>query len=324
MSHQLTFADSEFNNKRRKTRKEIFLSRMDVLMPWGQLEAVIEPFYPKAGKGRRPYPLSTMFRIHCMQHWYNMSDPAMEDALYEITSMRLFAGLSLDSAIPDHTTIMNFRHLLEKHQLSRQLFKEVNKWLSSAGIYLKEGTIVDATIIEAASSTKNKAKARDPEMHQTQKGKQWFFGLKAHIGVDARTGLPHSLSTTAANVHDITETEHLLHGEERFISADSGYRGAQKREELKDIKADWLIAEMPSKVRLLKKHPRINKQPIRTEYIKASIRAKVEHPFRIIKRQFGFRKVVYRGLEKNDNKLAMLFALANVFRIDQMIRATRG
>jgi IS5 family transposase len=324
MSRQLTFADSEFNNKRRKTRKEIFLSRMNELMPWDQLEVVIEPFYPKPGNGRRPYPLSTMFRIHCMQHWYNMSDPAMEDALYEITSMRIFAGWSLDSAISDHTTIMNFRHLLEKHKLSRQLFKEVNKWLSSAGIYLKEGTIVDATIIEAASSTKNKAKARDPEMHQTQKGKQWFFGLKTHIGVDVRTGLTHSLSTTAANVHDITETENLLHGEETFISADSGYRDAQKREEFKDIKADWLIAEIPSKIRILKKHPRKNKQPIRTEYIKASIRAKVEHPFRIIKCQFGFRKVVYRGLKKNDNKLAMLFALANVFRIDQMIRAARG
>ena len=271
MSHQLTFTDSEFNNKRRKTRKEVFLARMNELMPWEQLEAVIEPFYPKEGKGRRPYPLPTMFRIHCMQHWYNMSDPAMEDALYEITSMRLFAGLSLDRAIPDHTTIMNFRHLLEKHKLSRQLFKEVNKWLSSAGIYLKEGTIVDATIIEAASSTKNKAKERDPEMHQTQKGKQWFFGLKAHIGVDARTGLTHSLSTTAPNVHDITETDKLLHCEEGFISADSGYRGAQKREELKGDKVDWLIAEIPSKVSVLKKHPRKNTQSIRTEYIKASI-----------------------------------------------------
>jgi transposase, IS5 family len=324
MSHQLTFADSEFNNKRRKTRKEIFLSRMNELMPWDQLEAVIEPFYPKPGNGRRPYPLSTMFRIHCMQHWYNMSDPAMEDALYEITSMRLFADLSLDNPIPDHTTIMNFRHLLEKHKLSRQLFKEVNRWLSDAGIYLKEGTIVDATIIEAVSSTKNKAKERDPEMHQTQKGKQWFFGLKAHIGVDARTGLTHSVSTTAANVHDITETANLLHGEECFVSADSGYRGVQKREELKGVKADWLIAEIPSKIRILKKHPRKNKQPIRTEYIKASIRAKVEHPFRIIKCQFGFRKAIYRGLAKNDSKLAMLFALVNVFRVDQMIRAARG
>lgn len=222
----------------------------------------------------------------------------MEDELYEITSMRLFAELSLDSTIPDHTTIMNFRHLLEKYKLSRQLFKEVNTWLSSAGIYLKEGTIVDVTIIEAASSTKNKTKARYPEVHQTQKGKQCFFGLKAHIGVYARTSLTHSVSTTASNVHNITETEHLLHGEETFISVDSGYRGAQKREKLKDIKVDWLIAEMPSKVRLLKKPPRISKHPIRTECIKASIRAKVEHPFRIIKRQFGFRKVIYRGLDK--------------------------
>ena len=161
-------------------------------------------------------------------------------------------------------------------------------------------------------------------MHQIQKGKQWFFGLKAHIGVDARTGLTHSLNTTAANVHDITETENLLHCEEYFISADSDYRGAQKREELKSVKADWLIAEIPSKVKILRKHPRKNKQPIRTEYIKASIRAKVEHPFRIIKRQFGFRKAIYRGLAKNDNKLAMLFALANVCRIDQMMRAARG
>tara|TARA_R110001606_G_scaffold389553_1_gene555748 strand:- start:5247 stop:5948 length:702 start_codon:yes stop_codon:yes gene_type:complete len=197
----------------------------------------------------------------------------------------VFSGLSFDSATPDHTTIMNFRHLHEEHKLSRQLFKEVNQLLSSAGIYLKEGTVVDFTIIEAASSTKNKVKARDLEMYQTQKGKQWFLGLNAHIGVDARTGLTQSLSTTAANVHDITETENLLHGEETFISADSGYRGPQKREELKGIKADWLIVEMPSKVRLLKKHPRINKQPIRTEYIKASIRAKVETPFRIIMRQ---------------------------------------
>jgi IS5 family transposase len=323
MSHQLTFADCEFN-KRRKTRREIFLSRMNELIPWDQLEAIIEPFYPKPGSGRRPYLLSTMFRIHYMQHWYNMSDPAMEDALYEITSMRLFAGLSLDSAIPGHTTIMNFRHLLEKHKLSRQLFNEVNQWLSSAGIYLKEGTIVDATIIKAASSTKNKANARDPEMHQTQKGKQWFFGLKAHIGVDTRTGLAHSVSTATANVHDITETANFLHGEECFVSAGSGYRGAQKREELKDVKVDWLIAEIPSKIRILKKHPRKNKQPIRTEYIKASIRAKVEHPFRIIKCEFGFRKANYRGLAKNDSKLAMLFALANVFRIDQMIRAARG
>ena len=322
--NQLSFADTEFTSKRRKTRKELFLGRMNELIPWQQLEAQIEPFYPKPGNGRRPYPLATMLRIHFMQNWYNMSDPAMEDALYEITSMRLFADLSLEGAIPDHTTIMNFRHLLEKHKLGRKLFKEVNKWLSDSGIYFKEGTIVDATIIEAASSTKNKSNARDPEMHQTQKGKQWFFGLKAHIGVDAKLGLIHSFTTTSANDHDLNQLPELLHGNESFVSADSGYRGVEKRTETKDKNVDWLVAEMPSKIRAWKKHPRLNKQLIRTEYLKASIRAKVEHPFRILKCQFGFRKVVYKGRSKNDNKLAVLFALGNLLRVDLMIRSARG
>lgn len=321
MDHQLSFADSEFNNKRRQTRKEKFLGRMEKLIPWQRLESVIEPHYPKAGKGRKPYPLPTMLRIHCMQQWYSMSDPAMEDALYEIASMRLFAGLSLDRAIPDHTTIMNFRHLLERHGLARQIFNEVSTWLSEAGVLIKEGTLLDATIIEAPSSTKNKTGERDPEMHQTKKGNQWYFGMKAHIGVDARTGLTHSFTTTAANEHDLNQAEHLLHGEEGFIFADSGYRGADNREELKEVEADWHIAEIPSKVKELKKHPRINKVPLKTEYLKASIRAKVEHPFRIIKCQFGFTKARYRGLMKNDSKLAMLFALANVVRVDQMLRA---
>ena len=173
MSHQLTFADSEFSSKRRQTRKEIFLSRMEQILPWQNMVEVIEPFYPKAGSGRRPYPLETMLRIHCMQHWYNLSDGAMEDALYEIASMRLFARLSLDSALPDRTTIMNFRHLLEQHQLARQLFKTINRWLAEAGVMMTQGTLVDATIIEAPSSTKNKEQQRDPEMHQTKKGNQW-------------------------------------------------------------------------------------------------------------------------------------------------------
>ena len=224
MSHQLTFADSEFSTKRRQTRKEIFLSRMEQILPWQNMTAVIEPFYPKAGNGRRPYPLETMLRIHCMQHWYNLSDGAMEDALYEIASMRLFARLSLDSALPDRTTIMNFRHLLEQHQLARQLFKTINRWLAEAGVMMTQGTLVDATIIEAPSSTKNKEQQRK------------------------------------------------------------------------------------------------NKTAINIEYMKASIRARVEHPFRIIKRQFGFVKARYKGLLKNDNQLAMLFTLANLFRVDQMIR----
>jgi len=290
MEHHLSFSDSEYQNKRRQTRKEKFLGRLDMLMPWLRLEALIEPHYPKAGNGRRPYQLATMLHIHCMQQWYNMSDPAMEDALYEITSMRLFTGLSLEGPIPDHTTIMNFRHLLERHNLARQMFEEIDQWLIDAGVVLKEGTLIDVTIIEAPSSTKNKAKARDPEMHQTKKGNQWYFGLKAHIGVDARTGLTHSFTTTAANEHDLNQAEHILHGDETYVFADSGYRGAEKREELQDFAVDWYIAEQPSKTKTLKKHPRINKKPIHFKYLKASIRAKVEHPFRIIKCQFGFNK----------------------------------
>tara|TARA_R110001583_G_scaffold185625_1_gene345865 strand:- start:15398 stop:16363 length:966 start_codon:yes stop_codon:yes gene_type:complete len=321
MEHQLSFADSEYQHKRRQTRKEKFLGRMEKLVPWQRLHGVIEPHYPKAGNGRRPYPLMTMLRIHCLQQWYSLSDQSMEDALYEIASMRLFAGLSLDRAIPDHTTIMNFRHLLERHGLSRKIFKEVNDWLTEAGVLLKEGTLMDATIIEAPCSTKNKAGERDPEMHPTKKGNQWHFGLKAHIDVDARTGLTHTLTTTAANEHDLNQAQHLLHGDEEFVFADAGYRGAEKREELKDVAVDWHIAERPGKRRTLKKHPRINKAAINIEYLKASIRAKVEHPFRIIKCQFGFTKARYRGLAKNDNKLAMLFALANIVRVGQMAKA---
>lgn len=321
MNHQLTFADSEFNGKRRKTRKELFLARMEALLPWAMMLEVIEPVYPKAGNGRRPYPLDTMLRIHCMQQWYSLSDGAMEDALYEITSMRLFAKLSLDQAIPDRTTIMNFRHLLEQHQLARQLFDAVNLWLSDAGIMMKQGTLVDATLIEAPCSTKNKRGERDGEMHQTKKGNQWYFGMKAHIGVDAKSGLTHSLKTTAANEHDLNQVGNLLHGEEAFVFADAGYQGAENREELADVKAQWAIAMRPGRLKELKKHPHKNKAVIAFERLKSSIRAKVEHPFRIIKRQFGFVKARFKGLRKNDNQLAMLFTLANLFRVDQMIRA---
>jgi IS5 family transposase len=321
MDQQLSFSDAEFTQKRRQTRKEIFLARMDKLIPWHRLETIIEPHYPKPGNGRRPYPLFTMLRIHCLQQWYSLSDPAMEDALYEIASMRLFAGLSLDKAIPDRTTIMNFRHLLEAHNLARAIFTDVNQWLTESGIVLKEGSLVDATIIEAPTSTKNQTGQRDPQMHQTRKGNQWYFGMKAHIGVDARTGLTHSLATTAANEHDLNQASNLLHGDEQFVFADAGYRGAEKRKELTTDAVQWHIAEQPGKLKRLRKHPRINKVILKTEYLKASIRAKVEHPFRIIKCQFGFIKARYRGLRKNDGKLAMLFALANMVRLDQMIRA---
>lgn len=321
MDHQLSFADSEFSQKRRKTRRELFLERMNKMIPWQRLESVIEPHYPKSGNGRRPYPLQVMLRVHCLQQWYNLSDEGMEDSLYEMASMRLFAGLTLDKAIPDRTTIMNFRHLLEKHSLGRAIFQEINCWLTEAGVVLREGTLVDATIIEAPTSTKNRLKQRDPDMHQTKKGNQWHFGMKAHIGVDARTGLTHSLTTTAANEHDLNQADQLLHGQETFICADAGYRGAEKRAELKDCQAEWFIAENPGKMKKLKKQPGKNSSSLKLEYLKASIRAAVEHPFRIIKCQFGFVKACYRGLIKNDNKLATLFALANIVRLDQMVRA---
>ena len=266
MSQQLTFADSEFSSKRRQTRKEVFLGRMDDLLPWDKLLGVIEPVYPKAGNGRRPYPLETMLRIHCMQQWYNLSDEAMEDALYEIASMRQFARLSLDKAIPDRTTIMNFRHLLEQHELARKIFSTVNHWLAECGVLMTQGTLVDATIIQAPSSTKNKHNSRDEDMHQTKKGNQWYFGMKAHIGVDADSGLVHTVRGTSGNVADVTEDNNP---------------------------ADALIDQV--------------------EKIKASIRAKVEHPFRVIKRQFGFTKVRYRGLKKNTLQIKTLFALSNLW-----------
>ena len=322
MSHQLTFADSEFNSKRRQTRKEAFFARMDALLPWPRMLAVIEPVYPKSGNGRRPYPLETMLRIHCMQQWYNLSDGAMEDALYEIASMRLFARLSLDQAIPDRTTIMNFRHLLEQHRLARQLFESINQWLSDAGIMMTQGTLVDATIIEAPSSTKNKRQQRDPEMHQTKKGNQWHFGMKAHIGVDADSGLVHTVIGTAANVNDVTQGHGLLHGEETVVFADAGYQGVTKRAEATGV--DWHVAMRPGKCRVLDKQTRLGALLDKVEKLKASVRAKVEHPFRVIKCQFGFTKVRYKGLGKNTAQLMTLFALSNLWMARRQLMGARG
>ena len=310
--------------KRRLTRKEKFLGRMEKLVPWIQIIDLIEPFYAKAGNGRRPYPLETMLRIHCLQQWYSLSDESMEDALYETMSMQRFARLSLTSGIPDRTTIMNFRHLLERHQLGRQIFDSINEWLSNAGVITTQGTIVDATIIDAPTSTKNRQKQRDPEMHSTKKGNQWYFGMKAHIGVDMNNGFTHSFVTTGANAHDVTQVSQLLHGQEEGVMGDAGYLGAEKREETQGVKAEWIISERPGRVKKLRQDPRRNKSAINFEKMKAKVRAKVEHPFRIIKCQFGFTKTRYKGLAKNDNQLAILFTLANVVKIDQMIRRTEA
>ncbi len=305
---QPTFSDLEYQGKKRKTRRELFLERMDGLIPWQKLEGRINPFYPKAGRGRHPYPLPVMLRIHCVQLFYNLSDPGMEDLLYESDPVRRFVGLKLAGPLPDETTILNFRHLLEQHNLGQGLLEEINAHLESQGLKLREGTIVDATIIEAPSSTKNRNKARDPEMHQTRKGNQWHFGMKAHIGVDSETGIVHSMSTTAANAHDVTETRHLLHGGERVVWGDAGYQGVHRREENLGLEVEWRVAMRPGKRRKLE--PESEEAVV--EKAKASVRAKVEHPFQRLKRQFGYWKVRYRGLAKNTERLALLFGLGNL------------
>jgi IS5 family transposase len=228
---QMSFSDFEYAGKRKQTRRERFLAEMDQVVPWAGLLELIEPFYPKAGGGRKPYPLETMLRIHLLQNWFSLSDPAMEEALYEITPMRQFARLTLSAPIPEDTTIMNFRHLLEKHQLAPAILAVINGYLQEKGLSLRQGTIVDATIIHAPSSTKNKEGKRDPEMHQTKKGGQYFFGMKAHIGADVESGLVHHVHGTAANVADVTQVAELLHGEENAVYADAGYTGVERREE---------------------------------------------------------------------------------------------
>ena len=305
---QLTFSEAEFVNKKHKTRREVFLERMETLIPWKRLEKKIAKHYPKGENGRPPYPLAVMLRVHCLQLFYNLSDPGMQDALYEIESMRRFAGLRLSQRLPDETTILNFRHLLERHGLGKKLFEEINGHLKEQHLILREGTIVDATIISAPSSTKNASGERDPEMHQTRKGQQWYFGMKLHIGVDEALGLIHSVETTPANASDINHAAALLHGEEARVWADAGYTGIEKREEHQAREVDWLVALRPGKRAQLSPTSRL----ARAEKAKASVRAKVEHPFRYIKVLFGYAKVRYRGLAKNENRLHVLAGFTNL------------
>jgi len=292
----MSFSDFEYAGKRKQTRRERFLAEMDQVVPWVGLVALIEPYYPKAGGGRKPYPLQTMLRIHLLQNWFSLSDPAMEEALYEITPMRQFARLTLSAPIPEDTTIMKFGHLLEKHQLAAGILQVINGYLQDKGLSLRQGTIVDATIIHAPSSTKNKDGKRDPEMHQTKKGNQYFFGMKAHIGVDVESGLVHHVHGTAANVADVTQVAELLHGEENAVYADAGYTGVEKRDEHADRDVIWQIAARRSSYKALPKRSLIYKGKRRIERAKAQTRAKVEHPFRVIKRQFGYMKTRFRGL----------------------------
>ena len=315
MMEQPTFADVDYESKKRKTRREKFLERMDGLIPWERLEGRIRPFYPTAGRGRHPYTLSAMLRVHCVQLFYNLSDPGMEDLLYDVESVRRFVGLKLSEPMPDETTILHFRHLLEEHKLGDGLFGEINRHLASQGLRLQEGTIVDASIIEAPSSTKNRAGARDPEMHQVKKGNAWHFGMKVHIGVDAQTGVVHSVSTTGANVNDVTEAHRLLHGGESQVWGDAGYQGVQKRAENRELGVEWRVAMRPGQRRKLE--PGSPGELV--EKGKASVRAKVEHPFLYVKRHFGYSKVRYRGLAKNTQRLMALLGLTNLMTAERCL-----
>ena len=315
---QMSLGGSGFERKAKRTRKREFLDEMNLVVPWAELVALIAPHAPTPGAkgGRPPFAVQTLLRIHFLQQWFNLSDPAMEEALYDMALFREFAGLDAgEDNLPDESTILRFRHLLEKNGLSLQILATVNATLADKGLLLKQGTVVDATLIAAPSSTKNSTGRRDPEMHQTKKGNQWHFGMKAHIGVDADSGLVHTVVGTAANVNDVTQASQLVHGEEADVFADAGYQGVAKREDTQGIEVNWHVAMRPGKRKALDKGHPMGALLDKLEHLKASIRAKVEHPFRVIKRQWGHTKVRYRGLAKNTAQLHTLFALSNLWMV---------
>jgi IS5 family transposase len=301
-----------FRKQRKTTRREAFLAEMERIIPWQRLIALVEPVYPKPGNGRRPYPLGTMLRIHLLQHWYGYSDPAMEDALHEVPLLRRFAGLDAgESRMPDETTILNFRHLLETHQLAESLFQEVVSLLTERGLILHEGTIVDATLIAAPPSTKNRARKRDPEMSSSKKANQWHFGMKAHIGVDTAHGLVHTVEVTTGKVSDYSMAGTLLHGAEVTAHGDRGYADKSREPDRPrgedDVGPRWFV---PFKRR---KGCDTTPEQKRLNRLLAGLRSAVEHPFRVLKCQFGYRMARYRGLFKNEQDLFTHFALVNLY-----------
>ena len=315
---QTTFASVAWEKKGKVTRRERFLAEMDAVIPWSRLLSLIEPHYPKAGNGTQPKPMEQMLRIYFMQNWFNLSDPQAEDSLYDIESMRRFAGIELQGHdIPDESTILRFRHLLEQHQLTERIFAEIRALLEQKRLLLKSGTIVDATIIAAPPSTKNAEKARDPEMHQTRKGKDWHFGMKAHVGTDKR-GIVHSLSTTPANVADITQLPKLLHGQEKELFGDQAYWSEFHRQCAKVSGIRYRVNRRGSKYKPLTEHHKfINR-------IRSSSRARGEHAFHVVKRLWGFTKVRYRGLAKNTARLFTAFALANLYMLRRRLITPQG
>ncbi len=316
---QVSMSMTGYFDKGKKTRREQFLAEMDQVVPWARLCALIEPCYPKGSPagGRPPLPLERMLRIYCLQQWYNLSDPGAEEALYDSITMRQFAGVSTDAdIIPDESSILNFRRLLESHQLTERLLAEINAHLCERGLLVGKGTIVDATIIDAPSSTKNAKKKRDPQMHQTRKGKQWYFGMKVHIGVDTDSGLVHTLRGTAANVADVNVLGELLHGGEESLHGDSAYHSKQLKAQAEASGIEFNVNERATKHRPLTKTQRARNRRL------SRVRAIVEHPFLVVKRLWGHAKVRYRGISKNLAQMHTLFALANVYRVRRQLMST--
>jgi IS5 family transposase len=305
---QMTLSASGFDRYGKTTRRAAFLAEMNRVVPWGELCALIEPFYPKPGNGRPPIGLERMLRIYFLQQWFNLSDPAVEEALYDSLAMRSFVGVDLGrEPVPDETTACKFRHLLEKHEIGRQLFEQVHVHLEKRGIKISRGTIVDATIINAPSSTKNASGERDPDMHQTKKGNQWYFGMKAHIGVDSKTKVIHAVVATAANVADSTILPDLLHGDETRVWGDQAYKGQT------EVIREHAPQALDLTNRRYRFKNRVDEVQRAKNRVKSKVRSRVEHVFGVIKGVFGFVKVRYRGLDKNANRLFTTCALANLF-----------
>ncbi len=310
---QKSFSDLEYAAKKKLTRRDRFLAEIDQITPWGKLHQEIEPFYPKVvGAGRPPIGLARMLRMYVAQQCFGLSDEGIEDAIYDSQAIRGFVGIDLNrESAPDATTLLKFRHLLEANGLTRKIFDAINGHLADKGLMMREGTIVDATLIAASPSTKNKDKQRDPEMHQSKKGNDWHFGMKAHIGVDATSGLVHTLIGTAGNVADVTQAGDLLHGDEVAALGDAGYQGVEKREENLGKTVVWHVAMKRSKRKALPNN-KLGRMQEKLEVLKASVRAKVEHPFHVLKNLFRHRKTRYRGLAKNTAQLFTLFGFANL------------
>jgi transposase, IS5 family len=320
MQRQGSFSQAEYAGKKKQTRRDKFLAEMEAVVPWGRLVERLKPLYPKGERGRPPVGLERMLRLYFLQQWYGLADEALEDALYDSQALRGFAGIDLSVArVPDATTVLNFRHWLERHDLTRALFDEIGAMLEERGLLMRQGTIVDATIIAAPPSTKNKQKARDPEMHQARKGNQWYFGMKAHIGVDVASGVVHTLTGTAANEADINQMAAVLHGQEEAVFADAGYTGADKRPEHEDRGVSWNIAIKRSIIKALPKSLRDLAEPV--ERALSQVRAWVEHPFHVVKNLFRHKKLRYRGLAKNTAQLHTLFALANLVIVKKALLA---